>query len=188
MTRLLLLNKAMILEKGNVKLRAVEPADLENLYLWENDDTVWKVSQTISPFSRYTLKEYILTADTDIHSAKQLRLMIDVKEPRNIVTVGMVDLFDYDSLNRRAGIGILIGNTEYRQKGIAALSVEILLNYCFNILNLHQIHCFVGENNLSSIGLFKKLDFQYCGIIKDWLLHSNTWENVCFFQKINDLK
>ncbi len=178
----------MNLEKENVKLRAVEPADLDNLYLWENDLSVWKVSQTIVPFSMYTLKEYCSTANVDIHIAKQLRLMIDVNEHGNYVPVGMVDLFEYDAVNRRAGIGILIGNEKYRQKGIAKRAVEMVLNYCFGVLNLHQVHCFVGESNIASKELFKKLNFQSCGIIKDWLLHLNTWENVCFLQRINNLE
>jgi len=178
----------MSLEKENVKLRAVEPADLENLYAWENNISVWKVSQTISPFSKYTLKEYCAYANTDIQTSKQLRLMIDVNDNGTFVSVGMVDLFDYDAVNRRAGIGILIGNEMYRQMGIATLSIEIILNYCFNILNLHQVHCFVGEKNTASLELFQKLKFQSCGVIKDWLLFSNAWEDVLFLQRINNLE
>lgn len=178
----------MKLEKDNVLLRAVEPADLENMYHWENDISVWKVSQTSSPYSKYTLKEYCSTANVDIHTAKQLRLMIDLSVKAEKIPIGIVDLFDYDPVNRRAGIGILIGNEEYRNKGYAGKTIEIVLNYCFNILNLHQIHCYVGTNNKVSLKLFKKLGFQSCGIVKDWLLHSGRWEDVCFFQRINDLK
>jgi diamine N-acetyltransferase len=68
------------------------------------------------------------------------------------------------------------------------LAVEIMLNYSFNILNLHQVHCFIGEENKASVELFQKLRFESCGIIKDWLYHSNTWENVLFFQRINELE
>lgn len=177
----------MKLEKENVLLRAIEPTDLDNMYLWENDISVWKVSQTISPFSKYTLKEFCATANVEIHIAKQLRLMIDVKNDDITIPVGMVDLFDYDAINRRAGIGILIGNKNYRKKGIASNTLEIIISYCFNILNLHQVHCFVGNDNADSIELFKKHQFHSCGIIKDWLLHYGKWEHVSFFQRINEL-
>jgi len=174
-----------MLEKGNIKLRAVEPSDLEILYQWENNISVWEVSQTISPFSKYTLREYCDYAKSDIQTAKQLRLMIDFFEEEKTITVGAVDLFDYDAINQRAGIGILIGNENYREKGIAFTSIEILINYAFSILNLHQLHCYISENNKASIALFKKLDFLTCGKINDWVLQSNKWENVFFLQRIN---
>lgn len=176
----------MTLEKENVKLRAVEPSDLESLYLWENEIEVWRVSQTISPFSKYTLKEYCSFANADIQTAKQLRLMIDVINGSEEITVGMVDLFDYDAINRKAGIGILIGNHNYRQKGVACTALEILVNYSFSILNLHQLYCFISINNKASIDLFLKSKFEKCGIINDWILNSNKWEQAGFFQLINN--
>ena len=178
----------MKLEKENVLLRAVEPTDLENMYNWENNINVWKVSQTVSPFSKYTLKEYCSTANLDIQVAKQLRLIIAVVEDNKNTAIGTVDFFDYDAINRRVGIGILIGNENFRNQGFATKSIEIALDYCFKILNLHQIHCLVGSKNKTSIELFKKSGFQSCGIVKDWLLRSGEWEDVCFFQKLNELK
>ena len=176
----------MMLEKGKIKLRAVEPTDLEILYAWENNISVWEVSQTISPFSKYTLKEYCDYAKTDIQTAKQLRLMIDFYDEGKTITVGAVDLFDYDAINRRSGIGILIGNENYREKGIAFTSIEILINYAFSVLNLHQLYCYISENNKASLSLFKKLQFINCSKINDWVLNSNKWENVCFMQIINN--
>lgn len=175
----------MMLEKGNITLRAVEPSDLELLFQWENNLSVWEVSQTISPFSKYTMKEYCEYAKNDIQTAKQLRLMIDISEEGKTITVGAIDLFDYDAINRRAGVGILVGNENYRKKGIAFTSIEILIKYAFSILNLHQLHCYISENNEASIALFKKLDFLICGKINDWVLQSNKWGNVFFLQKIN---
>ncbi|PIP53795.1 MAG: GNAT family N-acetyltransferase [Bacteroidetes bacterium CG23_combo_of_CG06-09_8_20_14_all_32_9] len=175
----------MTLEKENIRLRAVESSDLENLYLWENNIEVWKVSQTISPFSKYTLKEYCSVAKTHLQGAKQLRLMIDVCEKSGITTVGMIDVFDYDAVNQKAGIGILIGDTKFRHKKIASTAIEILVKYAFSILNLHQLYCFISENNRASIDLFLKQKFEICGTIKDWILYSNKWEKVCFLQIIN---
>ncbi len=175
----------MNLVNGNICLRAVEPSDLDNLYLWENDIEVWKVSQTISPFSKFTLQEYCTVATVALQTAKQLRLMIDVAENKDITTVGIVDLFDYDAINRKAGIGILIGHPNYKKKGIATLSIELLEKYSFSILNLHQIYCFISEENQASINLFLTNKFEVCGKINDWVLTGNKWQNAVFLQKIN---
>ncbi len=45
-----------LLEKNGVRLRALEPSDVEILYQWENDPAVWGVSHTLLPFSRHTLE------------------------------------------------------------------------------------------------------------------------------------
>lgn len=176
----------MNLVQKNVCLRAVEPNDLDCLYLWENDTEVWKVSQTISPFSKFTLKEYCSVANIDLQAAKQLRLMIDVNEKEKVLTVGMIDLFDYDAINQKAGIGILIGDINFRKKGIASLSINLLEKYCFNVINLHQIYCFISEDNITSINLFKKNKFKVCGKVYDWILTGNNWQNALLLQKINN--
>lgn len=59
-----------------IELRAVEPEDLDALYRWENDSSLWIYGSTVSPFSRYLLKQYIENYTADITRDKQLRLII----------------------------------------------------------------------------------------------------------------
>lgn len=66
----------------NILLRALEPEDLEYLYKWENDMDLWDVSDTLTPFSHYTLKKYIENSHEDIYTSKQLRLMIVRQEDK----------------------------------------------------------------------------------------------------------
>ena len=49
----------MNLEGRIVRLRAVEPADAEMLYDWENDTSVWSVSGTTEPFSRAQMEAFV---------------------------------------------------------------------------------------------------------------------------------
>ena len=113
---------------GDISLRAPEPEDIELLYRWENDTSIWQLGSTISPFSKFTLRKYIEESERSIFETGQLRLMIQVVETGQ--TVGTVDLFDFDPVNQRAGIGILIGDTGARKKGYAKQAVEAMINYC----------------------------------------------------------
>ncbi|MFZ0473375.1 MAG: GNAT family N-acetyltransferase, partial [Bacteroidales bacterium] len=79
----------MILESDIVRLRAVEPEDLELLYTWENEEANWKQSNTLVPYSRYTLKRYIANSHKSLFETGQLRLMIDVTSGKR--TVGTID-------------------------------------------------------------------------------------------------
>ncbi len=161
----------------NIKLRAMEPSDLEVLYEWENDPANWKVSNTIAPFSKHVLQKYIENAHLDIYEAKQLRLMI-VRidpDPGDTEIIGAIDLFDFDPLNLKAGIGILIARKEDRMKGIATEAISILCEYAFQSLHLHQLYCNVTEDNEASLGLFEKLGFSEIGKKADWVRKENGW-------------
>jgi diamine N-acetyltransferase len=169
---------------NNLKLRAVEPFDVDLLYRWENDSSIWHISNTVAPFSRFVLEQYVLNSHEDIFTAKQLRLMIENTE--NQSTVGAVDLFDFDPLHRRVGLGILI-EEENRGKGFASEALDLLLKYCFETLMVHQVYCNIATSNQISQELFKSKGFSLTGIKKDWLLINNQWIDELLFQKINPL-
>ena len=96
----------------NIRLRALEPEDLDLFYKWENDSSIWKISQTYKPFSRYLLKRYLENAHQDIFTVKQLRLMIE----RDGVAIGTIDLFDYEPMHARVGLGIWIVKSPIEDK------------------------------------------------------------------------
>ena len=149
------------LEHKNIRLRAIEPEDLDLLYKWENDTSVWYLSNTLIPFSKFTLSQYIESARQDIYEAKQLRLIIEFKAEKR--PVGAIDLFEFDPFNLRAGVGILISNKEDRKKGYASEALETLIQYCFDILLLKQLYCNITEDNTDSLQLFIKHGFVIAG-------------------------
>jgi len=171
----------------NTRLRAIEPADLDIIYKWENDPANWLISNTITPFSRHVLNRYIEHAHKDIHEARQLRLMIDLMDESGDAkeTIGTVDLFDFDPVHERAGLGILIASQENRMKGFAFESLSILIRYSFETLHLHQLYCNISENNQASLNLFRKLGFMDVGVKRDWLRESSGWQDVHLLQLIS---
>jgi diamine N-acetyltransferase len=172
------------MEYKNIRLRALEPEDLELLYTWENNDINWVYSNTVSPFSRFTLKRYIENSHKNIYETGQLRLMIDHIEDKK--TIGTIDLFEFDSFHKRAGLGILIADESYRRKGFAAMSLKCLIQYCFKTLQLHQLYCNILANNTVSIELFKNHGFVEIGRKKDWILTDNGYLDEFMFQLFNE--
>jgi len=167
----------------DIRLRALEPEDLELLYSWENNISYWAISNTIVPFSKYTLKRYLEDSHKSIYETGQVRLMID--HIADNATIGTIDIFDFDPFHKRAGVGILIANEQYRRKGYATMALKCLINYCFNTLLLHQLHCSILSNNSDSIDLFKKVGFIQSGIKKEWIRSSEGYMDEYIFQMIN---
>jgi len=163
-----------------IKLRALEPEDLELLYEWENNSKYWAISNTVSPFSKYTLKRYMENSHKSIYETGQLRLMIEIADENK--TIGTIDLFDFDPFHKRAGLGILIADEEQRRKGYASMALKCLIDYCFKTLQLHQLYCNILANNCESMDLFKKQGFVQCGVKKEWVKSSDSYLDEYMFQ------
>lgn len=179
--------KISTLENSIVRLRAPEQSDIDVLYVWENNMEIWKVSNTITPFSRFVLKKYIETAYLDIWDTKQLRLIIEAKDQSSLMftPVGLIDLFDFDPFHLRAGLGILIANTEFRQKGYATEALKLMIRYSFDTIQLHQLYCNISTDNAISLQLFKNVGFESIGIKKEWLKSLNGWQDEVMLQIVN---
>ena len=169
------------MNKSPLILRAVEPMDVNFLFNLENDIQNWKVSNTLMPFSRYALEQYTLSVDADPFIQKQLRLIIELPELNE--SIGCVDLFEIDPVNRRAGIGIIIIKS-YQHNGYASSVIEQMLDYVKNTLNFHQLYCNISSTNEASIALFEKFGFVKCGIKIDWNLTGNKWTDEFMYQLI----
>jgi len=162
-----------ILKGPNLQLRPLEPGDTDLLYKWENDSTIWTISNTTTPFSKFFLEQFILNSQNDIYADKQLRLMADLHKQNND-TIGCVDLFDFDPNNLRAGIGILI-DKKYRDKGYGGEALDIVIKYCKNTLTLKQLYCNIAEDNKESLKLFQNKGFEIIGLKKQWIRKNNEW-------------
>jgi diamine N-acetyltransferase len=174
----------MITLKGeNIYLRALEPNDLEFVYAMENDQSIWEVSNTQTPYSRFLVKQYLENAHQDIYEAKQLRLAIC--QDQDFPAIGLIDLFDFDPKNNRAGVGIVIQGTENRKQNIGSEALGLLIQYSFHHLNLHQLYANIGAENEASIALFTKFGFQKIGTKKDWTLVNGVYKDETIFQLIS---
>ncbi len=171
----------MLLSNQKISLRAPEPKDLDVLDRWENDQRLWHLSNTSAPISRYLLKQYIKSAQQDIYAAKQLRLMIDLKLEADELTIGAIDLFDFDPLNHKAGIGILI-DEKYRMQGLAAMALKLVIDYGFNVLGLHQYYCNILTGNHASLKLFEAEGFRISGKKLEWVKVNGQWQDEYLLQ------
>ncbi|WP_410879627.1 GNAT family N-acetyltransferase [Myroides sp. DW712] len=165
-----------------IYLRALEPEDLEFIYQIENDVNLWEVSNTQTPYSRFLIHQYLENAHLDIYEAKQLRLVICSKETHQ--TLGLIDLFDFDPKNGRAGVGIVIQHSENRAQGVGSQALELVLNYSREFLFLNQLYANIASDNQASIQLFANYNFQKIGVKKAWTRVGQTYKDEIMYQLI----
>lgn len=173
------------LENETMRLRALEPEDLSLLYKWENDTDGWSTGNTLAPYSRYVLKEYIAESRRSIFETGQVRFMADWKDTAE--TVGMVDLYDFDPYHKRAGVGIMVGKA-YQAKGLGIQMINLLVEYAFVFLKMHQLYVHIPINNEASRALFARCGFVVTGLLNDWIVTKEGYRDVQVMQLLHKNK
>ncbi len=162
------------------RLRALEPSDVELLYLWENDPEVWRVGGTTSPLSYERIAQFVEEQSYDLYTTKQMRLVVECEG----IAVGTLDIFDFDPQHLRFGIGILIYAPEARRKGYARAAIEAVKTYARDTLVLRQIWASVAADNEASIALFEGCGFELCGRRRAWLRRHDGYTDQLEYQFI----
>ena len=169
-----------ILQEKEITLRAVEPADLDFIFLAENDSSSWKASSTVAPMSRYMIQQYIDTYRADIYQDRQLRLI--AKHAHTGQRIGIVDLYHYDPRNIRAGVGIYITATHRSQRyGTSAL--EALCRYAQEFLGIHMLYATIASDNHPSIHIFTRCGFTPTATLPHWIKTTQGYTSAIIMQR-----
>ncbi len=161
-------------------LRALEPSDLNWLYRLENDNTLWHLGISKEPWSKDVLSRYIESQPGNLMRDGQLRLVLEVDG----APVGALDIYDYDAVARKGGIGIVL-NAELRGKGLATRALKAFMSYLFGTLGIQMLYAVVPETNAPSKALFESLGFEQSGTLKHWLLKDGQFENAHLYQYLH---
>jgi ribosomal-protein-serine acetyltransferase len=87
---------------------------------------------------------------------------------------GTIGIKNIDYVNKKADIGYWVGK-QYQGQGIATESIELVVNYTFNILKLEEISAYVFPENKSSIRVLEKNGFTKTKEVNEYLSISKSY-------------
>jgi diamine N-acetyltransferase len=144
-----------MLKSHQISLRLLEDNDLEFLYTIENNPDNKKYGCSNGYISKKTLRAYIKNSGADISVYGQQRFVIVL----NNISIGLIDLFDFDQINRSAFVGVIVIN-EYQNKNYGSKALELLISYSWDKLDLLSLYANINPVNKTSISLFNKFYFK----------------------------
>ncbi len=97
--------------------------------------------------------------------------------------IGCVELYNYDPINRRAAVGIVVSN-EYRHQGHGLAMLQSLTQFCQENTSLHQLFADIAATNQPSIHIFQKAGYTLCGTMHDWVFRADKFIDTLRFQLI----
>ncbi|MGB4386110.1 MAG: GNAT family protein [Caldicoprobacterales bacterium] len=160
----------MLLIDDDLKLRAIEYRDADFLREMINDPEIEKMVLGWSlPVSEQKQIEWINNLKVD-----DMKFIIDL----NGQAVGMASITNLDFKNSVAGLNIKIGSGEYRGKGIGTRTINLLIKYCFDELNLNCLTANILEYNIPSQKLFEKCGFRRDGVLRSRVYKGGKYHNV----------
>lgn len=156
-------------------LRELEPEDISQLNRWRNDkeliDSLGNNFRFISKnVDQAWYKDYLQ------HRNKNVRLaIIHAQDNRHI---GNINLSDIDPINASAELSIMIGEKQYRSKGIGTEATFMMINHGFKNLNLHRIYLTVLQHNEPATRLYKKIGFTIDGVHRQAIFKNGIYNDV----------
>lgn len=160
-----------------IRLRKIESSDVPYLYRWENDATAWADGSNHNPLSQQDLRDYIASTTGDIYKDSQLRLIIEEQSPitndQSPITVGCIDLFDFDPRNRRAALGMYIA-PEFRGKGVGREALLRMEHYAFDFLHLRVLYAVIATSNTVCSALYQSAGYAPSSPLPAWTLESDA--------------
>lgn len=166
-----------------MKLRPIEPEDLELLYTIENDPEIWDTTTSEPPFSRYALKQYV-AASSSAYACGELRLIIEIADAKKQKqAIGLVELINFSPLAARAEVGIALLK-DYRNKGYGQRALALLEAFAISRLRMHLLYARASVNNEASQQLFRKSGYEVIAELPDWVFESGSYQPATLFLKI----
>ena len=131
-------------------LGAFTPNTLEAETKWYDE---WATSETVVPFTIYSLPE--------------------------MLPIGTASLFSIDQRNRNATFGIFVGDRNYRGKGCGTETTQLMLDYAFTVVGLHNIMLTVLEFNYAGIKAYERAGFKEFGRRRQsHLMGGKLWDEI----------
>jgi RimJ/RimL family protein N-acetyltransferase len=145
-----------MIEGRLVRLRTLEPADLERAYAWVNDREVTQYLMLRYPMSRAQEAKYLTETSAQGNSFADVRLAIETKEG---VHIGMCGLHRARPEDRGAELGIMIGDRAFWSNGYGTDTVQTMLRFAFEQINMHKVALGVFEFNERAMACYRKCGF-----------------------------
>jgi len=156
-----------MIQGERIRLRAVEREDLPMLLQWVNDPDVKKGIGVYLPLSMADEEDWFNKVRERI--PEERNLVIEIRTPAqdtdevSWMMIGACGFFNYDTRNRSAEFGIMIGKKSFWNQGYGTETVRLLVQHGFNTLNLNRIYLRVLDNNPRAIRAYEKAGFTYEG-------------------------
>ncbi|MGI0010514.1 MAG: GNAT family N-acetyltransferase [Nitrosopumilaceae archaeon] len=170
-----------MLEGKLVNFRSLEDNDLVKLRDWRNSKHVKRTTREYRLLNMFNQKLWF----ESLHKQNPPKdIMFGIINKKNSL-IGVCGLTYIDWKNRRAEISIYLDGINWQKRKETKDAINLLVSYGFGELGLHklfvEIYSFVKETIL----LYKSLDFNRDGVLRDNIWRNGKWWDSYIYSKLD---
>ena len=169
-------------EAKYVNLRPLEEEDLKQLRDWRNSEHVRKTTREYKPLNMLNQKQWFESIHRE-NPPKHIMFGIEKKNSKKLV--GVTGLTYIDWKNKHAEISIYFSSKNWQKTKEANDTINTIIGYGFEELNLHRLWVEIFEISKENIQLFEKLKFTKEGILREKLWRKGKWWNSILYSKLS---
>lgn len=155
-------------------LRSITEGDVTQRYLdFINDKVVTEfLDAGRKEHSIDDLKSYVKEK-----ISKKDCIFLAVIDKESCLHIGNVKIEPIDYDNRKAEIGIMIGDKNFWGKGYGTEAMRIAVKFCFQDLNLNRVSLGVIADNIQAMKAYKKVGFVHEGVLREDIIRDGKKYN-----------
>jgi len=166
-----MLEARRVLREGRIVLRPLAGSDLRRCVKWFSDPRVIHFLGRSRPVTLAEEERWF--RDYERRTDEQI-FAIEVEDAH----IGNLGLHKIDGTNRKAEIGIVIGEPDYWDRGFGTEAMRVALRYAFEVLQVHKVSLEVLEYNERAIRTYERLGFQREGVHREDVYKDGRFVNV----------
>ena len=169
------------IETRRLILKGLSPDDIK--YIFENL-TKSEIKKILGHRSEedYRKEEIKQKNGYSSYNRSFILFLLTDKESNNII--GRCGLHNWNKEHKRAEIGYIMEDENYKGKGLMSEAINAIMDYGFNKMNLNRIEALVGIENVQSLRLMEKYNFIREGVLRQHRCIDNRFEDSILFSRL----
>lgn len=170
-----------MIEGKKINLEALSLSDSEKILKWVNTPELKEMTGTVYPINELEHKSWF-----EKKLGEKTNKIFGIREKTSSILIGIIGFSNMDFINRSTDIYIYIGESEFRGQGLGSDSLETMIMFAFEELNLHRISLTVFSYNKKAINTYERMGFKTEGILKDALYKKGKYHDKIIMAILNE--
>lgn len=164
-----------MIKGNNIILRPLKLSDWEKTIQWRNDFEIKKLAMMHPyPVTEFLEKEWY----EDLLKNKSNKVVYFTITDNEDSPLGYIFLNNINPINKNCYLGIVIGDSANRGKGIGSVAIKLILDYAFNTLNMIKVTVEVVCQNKNALMLYENFGFVHEGCLKQQFYSNGIHHDV----------
>jgi ribosomal-protein-alanine N-acetyltransferase len=172
-----------IFETERLLLKKLTPADFVYIFENFNQDEIRRILG-IANDTEYLIEENKYKNGYSTHDRSFVFFQLIDKSTNEII--GGAGFHNWYAKHKRAELGYALKSEEYKNKGLMTEALKFIIDFGFSTLELNRIEACIGPQNIPSLKLVSKYNFEKEGHLRQHYFSNDRMEDSIVFALLKE--